>query len=213
VRSVHESASTIRSLLGDDSKDAQTLLGALPVAVQRVESSAFRTGSGGQSEIGTAYASRLSTLIRSLTSGVHIVAPSTNSYTLASNSSKLPITVENDLAYTVNVQIRIATVGDIPGFIARPPAAKAVGAHSKLIVQVPTTVQRAGQLQILAVLQAPDGHSIGEPITLRIHSTALGTIGLLITIVAGSLLVLALVVRLIRTLLRRRRRAAPAVTP
>jgi hypothetical protein len=46
-------------------------------------------------------------------------------------------------------------------------------------------------------------------VLVSVHSTALGTIGVIITIVAAVVLALALVVRLIRRLRRRRSLAAP----
>jgi hypothetical protein len=51
---------------------------------------------------------------------------------------------------------------------------------------------------------------LGRPLALSVHSTALGTVGVVITTVAGVVLVLALIVRVVVRL--RRRRTAPAGT-
>jgi hypothetical protein len=61
---------------------------------------------------------------------------------------------------------------------------------------------------VQAALFTPNNFQLGVAVNLSVHSTALGTIGLIITIVAGAVLVLALLVRLIRRL----RNPAPALS-
>jgi hypothetical protein len=199
VDAVRSSAATIKSLLGADTTDVKTLLGDLPIAVQRTESSAWLAVAGGSPSTGAHYADQLSGLISGLTSGVHIVLPSTGAYTLASSNSKLPVTVEND---------------GVPGFSSPDIGTQAVPADSKVTVHLPTKLDRSGRIRVEASLRAPDGTRIGDSAFLSIHSTALGTIGVIITVVAGALLALALVLRAGRSLLRRRRRrtAAPGTT-
>jgi hypothetical protein len=208
---VSASLATLQSLLGKDAGDAQTLLASLPVAIQRIESSAWRDDlPSGTAAIGETYAQALENLVNSVSTGVHIVSPSTGVYTLASNNSPLPITVENDLRYSVRVRIKVTTVNGLPGFTAKDIGSQPIEPNSKKTVQLPTTVDRSGRIQVQAELLTPGGDLLGTPVILSVHSTALGAIGVIITIVAGIVLALALLVRLIR---RFRKRGRGGTTP
>jgi hypothetical protein len=57
-----------------------------------------------------------------------------------------------------------------------------------------------------ATLWTPDGVRLGEPVQLTVRSTALGAIGVIITIGAGAVLLLALLIRFGRQLHRRQHR-------
>jgi hypothetical protein len=92
--------------------DATALLGGLPAAIQRTESSAWRVNKG----IGATFAHRLAQQADRWASGVYIVRPSSGSYTLASNDAPLFITVVNTLPVDVNVRIAFTTVNGVPGF-------------------------------------------------------------------------------------------------
>jgi hypothetical protein len=79
-------------------------------------------------------------------------------------------------------------------------------------------VQRAGRFQVDAMLATPDGTPLGQPVRLQVRSTALGGIGVTITLVATGILVVALVVRFVRRFRHRRRppptdRSAPPAQP
>ncbi|HET8582830.1 MAG TPA: DUF6049 family protein [Jatrophihabitans sp.] len=190
--------------------NARAVLTNLPIALQRIESSAWygqRATAAGRS-----YAAQLTRQIDAIKHGVRIVRPSSGSYTLASSNSPLPITVENDLPYPVTVKVSIKTINGQPGFTARETA-QLIEAHSKRTVHVPTSVERSGRIQVQAELLSPTGMSLGSPVQLTVHSTALGVIGIVITIVAGAVLVLALLVRFLRRMRARRRRPPqPTVT-
>ena len=56
--------------------------------------------------------------MNTLLTGVHIVKPQTTngSYTLASGNSPLPITVQNDLRTTVQIEVHVSTVNGLTGF-------------------------------------------------------------------------------------------------
>jgi hypothetical protein len=73
---------------------------------------------------------------------------------------------------------------------------------------VPTHVDRVGLIPIAVSLRTPDGLKLGKSMPLTIRSTALGTIGVVITIVAGCVLALALIIRFTRRM-RARGRAQP----
>ncbi len=195
---------TVDSMLGQ-SPTAAGLLAALPVGLQRLQSSGWQL----DSTVGQVSAHSLLNLVHTLLSGVRIVPPSSGQYTLASSNSELPVTVENLLAYPVQISLGAQADNNLPGFTATP-LGTTIDAHSKKILHLSTVIERSGRIQIEAHLSAPDGRSLGEPVPLAVRSTALGAIGVVITIVAGAILVLALLVRAIRQLARRRARAAAA---
>lgn len=181
----------------------------LPTAIQRVESSAWRKDPGG----GGDFAARLQRQVSALGEGVRIQRPSSGAYTLASNDAPLPITVINTLPVEVRVRVRVTTANGVSGFRSDDQRiltlAAATGnnpSHNTLKIQA--HVQRAGTFQVDAVLLAPDGTPLGSPVPLSIHCTALGAVGVIITAVAGGVLLLALALRVFRRM-RAGRRPAP----
>lgn len=181
------------------SSDAEVVLGALPTAVQRVESNYWRTNSSAGDE----YALQLSRQVDAFTSGVRIVQPSTGTYTLASSNSPLPVTVENNLAVTVTVRVLVTSVNGAPGFTAADIGKQTIAPNTKVTLHIPTHVERTGRFRVQAVLLTPSGLTIGDPVLVSVHSTALGAIGVIITIVAAVVLILALLIRLVRRVRRR----------
>jgi hypothetical protein len=195
----------IKSLL-DPTRDAaaRALITELPLGLQRVESAAWRT----QRKTAGRYANLLATQVENVTGGVQIVRPSSGSYTLASNNSPLPITVHNTLPYTVRVKVQVSTVVNVPGFATKNVGVQTVDPKQNRTLNLPTTIQRSGRILVTAQLLTPNGLALGDAVQLTVHSTALGTVGVIITIVAGVVLVIALLVRVARRL---RKRGAPAV--
>lgn len=179
---------------------ASAFLAQLPATAQRIESSAWRL----QPAAAGLFARQATALIHNTVTGVHIVQPSSGSYTLASDNSPLPITVENPLPYGVRVRISVSTVINAPGFSTKDVGVENVDSNQKKTINLPTSIQRSGQFQITAELLTPSGIPLGDPVELTVHSTALGVVGLVITIVAGVVLVLALLVRLFGRLRKRR---------
>ncbi|MDP9093465.1 MAG: DUF6049 family protein [Actinomycetota bacterium] len=170
-------------------RDASRKLGELPAAVQRAESTAWRTDPAA----GDAFATDLLKQVEAVQSSVRIVRPSTGTYTLASSNSPLPITIENKLDVPVTVRIQVSSVNDQPGFAAKI-VLKTIAPSTTVTLRVPTQVDRAGRFRVQAGLLTPSGFAIDQVI-LSIHSTALGKIGLIITVVAAVILVLALLFR------------------
>lgn len=183
-------------------KDADLLLGPLPAAVQRAESSAWRDNPAG----GDAFAQLIGGRVDALESGVTIVKPKNGTYTLASNNSPLPVTISNNLDVPVTVRISIVPVNGLPGFKATDIGLRQIGPKQLIPLHIPTEVQRTGRFQVQAVLWTPSGDMIGGPVLLTVRSTALGLVGVVITVVAAAVLVLALLLRVARRL---RRRAVP----
>jgi hypothetical protein len=191
------------------SPQARQLLAGLPAEAQRVSSAAW--GRAGNGQAASAFARALTAQSDALSRGVVIVKPS-YSYTLGSDNSPLPITVENNLPYPVTVMVKMTTVNGLPGFTAKP-AKEVVEADSKRTLHLPTSIDRTGRIRVQATLLTPDGaHELGFPVQMTVRSTALGAIGVIITIAAGAVLLLALLIRFGRRL-RRHKRKPPRRRP
>jgi hypothetical protein len=211
ARDVTNGIASLKSMF-DGSTAALALVNQLSGAVQRIESAAWRHGSGlGGRRRGVQFATQLRARVDRLTRSVFIVPrkPSRpRRYTLASTNSPLPITVENQLPYPVHVKVAVRPVNGIPGLQAQVSGLQEIPPNGKTTLRVPTQVQRSGLFRVYAVLQTPRGRQIGPPVRLLVSSTALGTIGVVITVVSGGILLLALLLRFVRRM--RSRRPQPA---
>ncbi len=174
--------------------DASVLLGGLPSAIQRAESSAWRANQAR----GTSFAAGLNQQAARWANGVSIVRPSSGSYTLASNDAPLFVTVVNSLPVDVNVRVAITTVNGVGGFRTDDVRVQRIPSGARVSLKIQAHVQRAGRFQVEARLRAPDGSPLGAPVRLNIHCTALGAVGVIITAVACGVLVLALAFRVVR---------------
>jgi Family of unknown function (DUF6049) len=189
--------------------DAATLLGGYASAIQRAQSSAWRSHPAS----GRLYVARLAVRIDTLRAGVHLVQPRNAQYTLASSDAPLYVTVENTLPTPVHIRIKVTPGLGVQGFtterigVQTIPAANGKAASRKT-VKVPAHVERSGRFQITVTLQTPSGDPLGRSVPLRVHSTALGAVALWITGSALIILVLAILMRIIRRL-----RSGPRRTP
>lgn len=201
---------TIRSLL-DTSTDqnAAALVAALPESIQRAESSAWRAPAN--LEAGARFATALGDQFNDLKTGVQIVG-GTRSYTLASSNSPLPITISNTLRYAVRVRVRVVP-RNTSGLSTDSVGVEAIDAGQTKTIYVPTTTERSGRFQVDVLLQTPNRHPLEQPVTMAVRSTALGFIGVIITIVSGAVLAIALLWRVVRRLRSGRRNGAPPATP
>ncbi len=195
----------IRSLLSKGGKDAAALIAAVPIGLQRTESSYWLT----HPALAATFSDPLVKQVDALTSSVSIVPPRSGYYTLGSSNSPLPVTVQNTLRYPVQVRLKVSTVNGLPGFTARDIGPQLIDANARRTLHLSTSIARSGRIQIEAQLLTPRKQAIGGPVSLSVHSTAFGAIGVIITIAAGAVLLLALVVRAGRRL-RGRRRKQPA---
>jgi hypothetical protein len=203
AQQVASAVPALSSLLSADN----AVVTELPVAIQRLESGAWVADSA----TGDAYATQLVTSVTSLETGVFIVRPSSGTYTLGSNNSPLPLTVQNDLDYPVHVVIHVETANGLPGFHAKDRAVT-LDPHSKApIHNLKATLLRNGRIEVNAVLRTPSGDQLGSPVPLSVRTTALGTIGFVITIVSGAVLAIALIRRFWK--LYRRRGVPPPPVP
>jgi hypothetical protein len=211
ISTAHYAVSALPLLTGmvADKGDAAKAFGAVPQAVQRSESSAWRDHPKQSSAIASTVRSRLDHLVH----GVHLVRPSSGSYTFGSSDSPLPITIANTLDVPVNVRVSISTVGGVVGFTADDIGMREIDAHSKLPLHVPAHTDPVRRIKVQVQLLNQDGVPLGDPIVLSVRSTALGAVGKIITFAAAGLLAVALLLRLYRRWRRsRRQRGAPPMT-
>jgi Family of unknown function (DUF6049) len=178
--------------------EAGQVQGDLPWTLLWGSSNAWRQNQAG----GDAFTTFLNQSVAAFRAGVHIARPSNGNYTLASSNAPLPITVINTLPFAMKINITLVPVNGAAGFEADPVVGMTVPAHSQTPVRVGVHVQRAGRFQILASVTTADGTDLGEPVPLSVHSTALGTVGVIITAASGGVLVLLLLLRIARRIRR-----------
>ncbi len=205
ARAASAAIPAVDSLLGADTQAAPAVLASLPLGLQRCGSAAWRV----YRSIGTAFGLQLTAQLATLTRGVHIVSPSSGSYTLGSNDSPLPITIQNDLPFVVRVRVAVTTVNFLPGFAAADIGPQNIQPGAKKTVRLPTRIARSGRIRIQAQLLTPDNQPLGKAVKLSVHATVLGTIGVVITVVSGAVLAVALLVRAVRRIRARRHRPTP----
>ena len=189
---------------------AAAVLAEIPLEAQRVAASAW--GRPGFAASASAFGQRLLDRLDYLTHGVQIVARPGSSYTLTSDNSPFPLTVRNTLPWPVTIRANLTTARGLAGFRATSRT-ESVGANQKASFKLATNVTRRGYIQVIASLStpAPDSQPIGDSVELTVRSTALGLIGVIITVGAGAVLVLALIIRFGRRL--RHRLGAPPKRP
>ena len=114
--------------------------------------------------------------------------------------------MQNTLTVPVSVRVAVMSISDVKGFAAESSEVQSIPAGQQRTVRVQTHVERSGHFAVLAALTTPGGAPLGAPERLSIYSRALGTIGVVITVVAGSVLAVALLIRFTTRFRRRRRR-------
>jgi hypothetical protein len=209
LRYVADTLPGVRNLYADAA--AQKLaLGNVPIGAQRCASTSLLF----EPALGTACSALVAGKVRTIQNGVHLKTPSDGTYTLASKDSRLPVTIVNSLPARVNVRVSVTTVNRVPGFSA-PSVERTIEPNSTVQLRVATHVDRVGRIDVRVTLTSPAPHSIelGSPVTLTVHSTALGTVGVVITIVAALVLIVALFVRFIRRMRYRRSHPPKRKTP
>ncbi|MET0967380.1 MAG: DUF6049 family protein [Nakamurella sp.] len=204
VRSDRENIASLRKTLASASQstDPALVLDPLDQALDSAGSTAFRTDPG----VGTANLDTVESTLAGIRNGVEISSAG-NSYTLASSSSPLVLTVQNNLPYDVPVRVEI-TGGERVGLTVSDPGLQVVPAGRSQQVKIPAEVSRSGQFQVGARLVGPDGTQWGQAVQLSVESTAYGALTVIIILVAGGVLVLMIVLRIIQRL-----RGKPDQTP
>ncbi|RKT51818.1 DUF6049 family protein [Saccharothrix australiensis] len=127
---------------------------------------------------------------------------------LASADSPIPVTIRNRLDVRITVRI---VVEDTPGIIAQQLPDQVLPARGDRQLTVPVEVLRSGRFPVHIRLTTPDGVELGERARLEVSSSAYGTITIVITVLAGALLVLLSARRIFRR--ARASRSAAAAPP
>ncbi len=177
-----------------DPIDQSALLAGFPAAIQLCQSAAW----GADAAAATAFASMLTGLQTALTGQVQIVPPANGSYSLASSSAPILITVANNLSVPVSVRLTMSSADGVAGFRVDDAGVQTIPADSRRTIKVQAHVSRSGHLRVQAQLLMPAGAAYGAPLPLTIYSSALGTIGVIITVAAAGILLLALIYRFAR---------------
>jgi Family of unknown function (DUF6049) len=126
--------------------------------------------------------------------------------TLTSRSGKVPVTLENDLGAAVDVSLVLTSL-DRSRVSSDTVVRRTVRAGQKVQVEVEVKASSAGTFPVRLTLYTADGRPLGPPVQVLVRSTTYGVVATIFTIVALSLLGLAVLFRAIRGLVRRSRRA------
>ncbi len=132
--------------------------------------------------------------------------------TLTSREGRLPVTLENTLPSAVNVTLRL-TSQDRSRVQSDTSVSRIIQPGQKVQVEVAVSATSAGTFPVRLVLLTPTGRPLGAPQQVLIRSTAAGVFAVGITVAALGVLVLAVAVRGVRALLRRRRRGRGTPPP
>jgi hypothetical protein len=179
--------------------DPAAALAADDAAISRTASTAWRGDAAG---FRTA-ARGLAGTIGRLRDQVALVAPADGTYSLASSDAPLVLTVRNDLPFAVTVLLKLSTRGS-GGLELGDIGRQVLAPGSRTTLQVPTQVRRSGGFTVVATVTTPSGRPLGDPVQVKVRSTAYGSISLAITLGAALLLGLLFLRRLVRFVLRRR---------
>ncbi len=200
VQKAQQNVAALRTTLDSipQTVDPAAVLDPLDAALAASGSSAFRT----DPNVGEANLATVEATTTAIRDGVTISSAG-NSYTLASSTSPLVLTVQNTLPYNVPVQVQI-TGGDRVGLTVTDPGVQVIPAGRSLQVKIPAEVTRSGQFQVGAQLVAPDGEAWNEPVQLSVESSAYGAVTVIIIIVAGGVLLVMVVLRVRQRLHDRR---------
>ncbi len=130
--------------------------------------------------------------------------------TLTSRSGKVPVTLENDLGAAVDVSLVLSSL-DRSRVSSDTVVTRNVRAGQKVQVEVEVKAASAGTFPVRLTLYTADGRQLGTPVQVLVRSTRYGVVATIFTIVALSVLGLAVLFRAVRGLIRRSRgpRQAP----
>ena len=138
-----------------------------------------------------------------------VVAPADGTYSLASSTAPLVLTVDNDLPFAVEVLLQVRTRGS-RGLSIADVGLQTLAPQERTTLEVPTEVRQSGGFAVTAAVTTPSGGPLGEQVDMQVKSTAYGSISLSITIGAASLLGLLFLRRFVNLVRRRRRGAVEA---
>ncbi|WP_245159209.1 DUF6049 family protein, partial [Blastococcus sp. TF02A_35] len=194
-------------LAGSVVGDAGTALQAQDAGIAR--SASVLWADDPQGFLATAEAARAA--VERLRGRVTVVAPADGTYSLASSTAPLVLTVDNDLPFAVQVLLQVRTRGS-RGLSIGDIGTQTLAPAERTVLEVPTEVRQSGGFAVTAELTTTSGSPLGQRVDMQVKSTAYGPISLSITIGAASLLALLFLRRFVNLVRRRRRSAAEGVT-
>lgn len=126
------------------------------------------------------------------------IARDTGSYTLASSTAPLMLTVNNTLPYQVTMTLRIIG-GEQAGLVAEDPGRVVIGPGPRSSpVRIHSVVSRSGTFTVYAQLQGADRSQWGQAVPLTIDSRAYGALTVVLMAVASGVLLLMVIWRLVQ---------------
>lgn len=160
----------------------------------------------------TVFLSSAQQTLASLERQVQVVA--SPQVTLTSRSGKVPVTLENNLGAAVDVSLVLTSL-DRSRVSSDTVVNRTVRAGQKVQVEVEVKAASAGTFPVRLALFTPDGQPLGTPAQVLVRSTKYGVVATIFTVVALSVLGLAVLFRSVRSLVRRSRRtkAGPSTQP
>jgi Family of unknown function (DUF6049) len=162
-------------------------------SVLSTESAAWR----GDVAAGGALSAHVASQITGHLDSIRLVA--SRIVTLTSRTGRVPVTLENDLSSPVSVLLRLSAP-DPARLEGGSTAARTVGAHQKVQVEIEVHAQSAGTFPVQIALLTPAGQPLSSqpPTRILVRSTVYGVIATVITVCALGVLALAVVVRSVR---------------
>lgn len=159
-------------------------------AVLRTVSTAWRSSTAAQTAFTGAVQGRLETSMDL----VSLVQKS--DLTLSGKSGAIPFTVENRFSYPVRVGIRITT--DHAGLTVQSITVQTVPQGSTTVNVHVSSAVSGTRVTVTAQLVTPDGADYGDPQSLRVTVSSIGSITLVIFGLSAALLVVAVGLRIYR---------------
>lgn len=172
-------------------------------AVLRTVSTAWRSAAADQTAFTGAIQGRLGTTMNL----VNLVPKS--DLTLAGKSGVIPFTVDNRFNYPVKVGIKITT--DHAGLTVQPVTLQTVPLGTTTVNVHVSSAVSGMRVRVTAELVTPDGEPYGQPQSLQVTVSSIGSITLVIFGLSAALLVVAVVLRIYRG--RRTRSEQPDPDP
>ena len=117
--------------------------------------------------------------------GAVIIVKPTDSYTLATEHSPLPVVLHNGLAVPIRVRLHL----DAPPGMQVTDLGEIELQPGYLPLRVPIEVNFTQRVAIDVALHTPAGMPLGEPVRLSVHSNAYGKVLFAITLSAAAVLV------------------------
>jgi len=194
---------TLRQAEVTNSPDPATLLRELASATGNLGSAALRA----DQQPGDLVLSTIDSTLQGLRAQVTIRSTA-GSYTLTGGSSPLILTLRNDLPYVARIRIELVGAARA-GLTVDDPGIIELAARRTQQVRLPATVTRAGTFSVSARLVGTDGTIWGAPVELTIRSTAYGVLTVVLIAVAGGVLLLMVVIRIVQRVRGRGRQDKP----